>query len=199
MTKNIKGLEKGTLISEAWPLSFPRVVRKPFEGFTLISKACVPKAQKGFTLIELLVSISVIGILAAIALASFSGAQKQARDSARKSDLKQYQNSLELFANRNNGSFVSRIDSGGTVASTTLCSDLGLSSCSEDPRFDDDASFIYRYQSNGTGGGLVDATDYVVWAKLETPATTTYWVLCSNGVVGEAESGIPPLAGACPL
>ena len=155
-------------------------------------------AHKGFTLIELLVSISIIGILAAVGLVSFSGSQKQARDSARKSDIKQYQNSLELFANQNYGMFPSRTDGNGAVASTTLCLDLNLTSCPEDSRFENDSSFVYKYQSNGTGAGTVDATTYVLWSKLEGEATTTYWVICSNGLVGEATAGIPPV-GTCPL
>lgn len=162
-------------------------------GFSLTGRA-----RKGFTLIELLVSVSIIGILAAVGLVSFSGGQKQARDSARKSDLKQYQNSLELFANQNNGLFPSRNDANGATASTTLCADLNLTKCSEDSRFDDDPTFVYKYQSNGSGLGTLDATTYVLWSQLESVSTTTYWVLCSTGLVGEATSGIPP-SGTCPL
>jgi len=38
---------------------------------------------QGFSLIELLVAISIIGILAGIALVSFTGAQRQARKEIR--------------------------------------------------------------------------------------------------------------------
>ena len=153
----------------------------------------------GFTLIELLVVISVIGILAGIALISFSGAQKQARDSQRKSDVKQYQNSVEVFGNNNNGLFPSRTSA--VAASSTLCTDVGLSSCPgpEDPRNSEDPTQEYRYQSNGSGSGAVDATDYVLWAKIEARTTTTYWVNCSSGLVGETTTGIPPTGGTCPL
>ncbi|MEJ2347572.1 MAG: type II secretion system protein [Patescibacteria group bacterium] len=154
--------------------------------------------NKGFTLIELLVVISLIGILASLALVSYTGTQKQARDSERKSDLRQYQNAVELFANKNNGIYVSRTSSGGVVASTTLCTDLSLTSCPEDPRFDQDNTFVYRYQSNGTDGGNVDATQYVLWGKLEN--TTDYWVVCSDGKVGaKAQSGFSVSGGSCPL
>lgn len=54
---------------------------------------------RGFTLIELLIAISVISILATIGVTSFSGAQARARDSERKSDLKNIQTALRLYYN----------------------------------------------------------------------------------------------------
>jgi prepilin-type N-terminal cleavage/methylation domain-containing protein len=156
------------------------------------------KAEKGFTLIELLVVISLIGVLAALALVSYTGTQKQARDSQRKSDLRQYQNASELFANKNNGLYTSRTSGSGVRASTTLCTDLSLTSCPEDPRYDEDNSFVYSYQSNGTGSGNVDATQYVLWGKLEN--TTDYWVLCSSGKAGTAsQTGFSVSGGNCPI
>lgn len=53
--------------------------------------------NKGFTLIELLVVISIIAILITIGLSSYSTAQKKVRDSKRKSDIKEVQNSLEQY------------------------------------------------------------------------------------------------------
>lgn len=151
-------------------------------------------------MIELLIVIAIIGILASLALVSFSGTQKQARDTQRKSDLKQYQNALEQFANQNNGLYPSRTDASGAEASGSLCSsDLNLSVCPEDPRKNDDATFTYRYQSDGSGSGTIDATQYVLWGKLENPTTTTYFVSCSSGAVGQTTSGIPTTGGACPL
>lgn len=66
------------------------------------------KIISGFTLLELLVVISIIGILAGLVLASFTGVQKGARDTNRSSDIKQYQTSLEQFANENSGLYPSR-------------------------------------------------------------------------------------------
>ena len=50
-----------------------------------------------FTLIELLVVIAIIGGLAAIIFPNFMGAREVARDTQRKSDLKQIQGALELY------------------------------------------------------------------------------------------------------
>ncbi len=52
--------------------------------------------RTGFTLIELLVIIAIIGILATISVASFSGAQARGRDSRRKTDLDAVKKALEL-------------------------------------------------------------------------------------------------------
>jgi len=52
---------------------------------------------KGFTLIEVLVVIAIIGILATVALMSFTGTRAKARDSKRKADLHQVQTALGVF------------------------------------------------------------------------------------------------------
>lgn len=53
--------------------------------------------RKGFTLIELLVVISIIGLLAAAGLATFSSAQKRARDARRKADIKAIETALQSW------------------------------------------------------------------------------------------------------
>lgn len=153
--------------------------------------------KKGFTLIEVLVVISLIGIFAALSLVSFTSAQKQARDTVRKSDLKQYQNALESYANLKTGLFPSRTAVNGVGLSTVLCPDLNLVlepdiPCPEDPK-----AIPYKYTSDGSGGGTVDATKYTLWATLENKSTTTYWVVCSTGKNGE--STVAPSSGSCPI
>lgn len=53
--------------------------------------------KKAFTLIELLVVIAIIGGLSAMFLPNFMAARERARDSQRKSDLRQIQKALELY------------------------------------------------------------------------------------------------------
>ena len=149
--------------------------------------------NSAFTLIEVLITVSIIGLLASLTLISFGGVQKTARDTQRKSDLKQYAAALENFANANNSLYPSRKTSSGASLATTVCTDLALTSCPEDPK---PTLATYKYQSDGSGSGTKDATKYVLWAKLEK--TAEYWVICSDGKVGTIAS-VSISDGSCPL
>ncbi|MBX9696388.1 MAG: type II secretion system GspH family protein [Cyanobacteria bacterium] len=63
------------------------------------------RSQSGFTLIELLVVVIIIGILAAIALPNFIGAQDKAREASVKSNMRTAQIAAEQFAVDNAGSY----------------------------------------------------------------------------------------------
>jgi prepilin-type N-terminal cleavage/methylation domain-containing protein len=160
--------------------------------------------NSAFTLIELLVVISIIGILAGIALVSFTSSQKQARDTERKSDLSQYRTLLESFANKNNGLYP--LYSTSTIASGSLCTTINTSlnltgSCPDDPKYlsdSDDPYSQYRYQSDGSGTtGVASATRYVVWAELEN-SPNMFWVVCSSGQSGKISSSTSISSGTCP-
>jgi len=66
------------------------------------------KKSHGFTLFELLVSISIIAILTALAVVSYSAAQKKARDTRRVEDVESFQKAEEQFYMLNNSSYKQR-------------------------------------------------------------------------------------------
>lgn len=155
----------------------------------------INKINKAFTLIEMLVVISIIGILSALALASYTGTQKQARDAQRKSDLKQYQTTLEQYANSTDGLYPSYTSAVTLAEGANLCNDLSMSFCPEDPK--NVSPYIYRYISDGSGSGTDDATEYSFWTAIERE-TSTYWVVCSDGSIGESATA-PSGGSICPL
>lgn len=53
--------------------------------------------KKGFTLIELIIVISIIALLSVIGISTYSSVQVDARNSKRKSDLKEIKSALELY------------------------------------------------------------------------------------------------------
>lgn len=52
-------------------------------------------SQKGFTLIELMIAIAIVAILATVGLTIFTGSQKSARDTKRRSDISAIANAFE--------------------------------------------------------------------------------------------------------
>ncbi len=131
------------------------------------------EVQRGFTLIELLVAISIIGVLISIAAPRYIVAEKQARDTRRKSDLNQYRVALENYAAVNNSLYPTPAGTTGCAAGPTLCSGTFvnfMSVCPRDPRTS--STYYYQYCANsGT---------YVLSTKLET--TGNIWQVCSSGV-----------------
>lgn len=142
--------------------------------------------KKGFTLLELLIVIGVIASLAGIVLFTFPAGKKRARDSQRKSDVKQYQTALEAYANKNDDIY---FDTSGNKDIKDYCGTLGLSgaACVDDPQGTN------SYQINS--GNI----EYTIWARLEMPnssSQTLYFVSCSAGVSGERTS--VPVSSTCP-
>lgn len=146
--------------------------------------------SRGFTFIELLLVFAILAALASMMYLRFNGAQNAARDSRRKSDVRQYQNALEVYANSHSGLYP--ITNPLTTNAISLCGSsnpLGAIPCTDDPV----TTQHYRYNTNGSG------TSYVLYATLEKPNPVQVYYTCSNGFAGTAAaSGFNPNNGVCP-
>ena len=87
----------------------------------------IKKSSAAFTLIELLVVITIIAVLASIALPAFSSVQERANQTKDLSNAKQIGLALKQFASDNNGSFPSKIPAALDYAAATELSATGKS------------------------------------------------------------------------
>lgn len=124
------------------------------------------KTSNGFTLIEMLVAATIMAVLTAIGIVSFSIANQKARDAKRKADLEQARSALEIYRSDNTGYPVDAVTGNlGTIGSGSLATYM-TSSTLVDPK--DTAPFQYTYTSDGV--------TYSICAYLEPSPGTQYCV-----------------------
>ncbi|MBI3984613.1 MAG: prepilin-type N-terminal cleavage/methylation domain-containing protein [Candidatus Levybacteria bacterium] len=122
---------------------------------------------KGFTLIELLIVIAIIGVLAALLMSNFIGVRQRARDSQRKSDLRQVQSALELYRS-DNGSYPVSVSNAlpyDCLAAMSSGSTIYMQKVPCDPTSTTYNSGKYYYNSGGT--------NYTIGACLENGSDTS--------------------------
>lgn len=133
--------------------------------------------KKAFTLIELLVVIAIIGSLSALFLPNFMAARERARDSQRKSDLRQIQKAFELYKqDQINSSFPET----SSFPAVNSCWSSGAS-CSGNiymNKFPGDPNRSPTNNYHYVRG--VDSTTYVLCACLENKAD-------SDGLTGDCD------------
>jgi type II secretion system protein G len=78
--------------------------------------------KHGFTLVELLITVSIIAILIAIGIASYTTINRQSRDTKRRSDMEQIRSALEMY--RADNGWYPAAGSGSWTLATNLESDL---------------------------------------------------------------------------
>jgi prepilin-type N-terminal cleavage/methylation domain-containing protein len=109
--------------------------------------------KQGFTLFELLVSISIIAILTAVAVVSFSGMNKKTRDTRRTSDVEKIRVALESYK-QINGSY------------PTLVSDLVTGKFLDKEPTDPKTNSVYSYTRDSI-------SSYHLCAAVELVGSTT--------------------------
>jgi len=114
--------------------------------------------KKGFTLIEMLIVVAIIGILAGAVLVGLGPVQKGGRDARRLSDLRQVQNGLELYFNKN-GTYPA---SGASLLLSEVAATIQGATGGQipvDPR--NVSPFLYYYSQLNSG------SSYILGAALE--------------------------------
>lgn len=116
--------------------------------------------KNGFTLIEILVVVTIMVLLTAAAVVSYSVFLKQARDTKRKTDLEQVRGALEIYRS-NVGGYPTGSDWTTTlnVLKTPI---IYMQSLPKDPK---DQTYSYYYSGS--------ETDYTVGAFLEGSVIST--------------------------
>ncbi len=105
----------------------------------------------GFTLIEVLVAATIIAVLTAIGMVSYTNINKRSRDTKRKSDMEQIRSALEMYRsdngfypNNGNGSWINADN-----LSTTLVPNY-MAAIPPDPK---SSTQVYRFQATNLVSG----------------------------------------------
>jgi len=116
------------------------------------------KIQRGFTLIEILVVVAIIGLLSGVILVGLNNARKQGRDARRIADLRQVQNALELYFQKN-GKYPDQSTWAG-MTSDLKNAGIGITNVPNDPT----PTWSYGYCAAGPSG---NRDSYAIGAYLE--------------------------------
>ncbi len=137
------------------------------------------KSQQGFTLLEILVVMIIVGVLVALGINSYLSAQIKARDGARKSDLRQITEGLEMYYN-DKGTYptstVEGLIEGELAAGGTEVYDWGDDF--HDPDNDNSVYMTELPQSPGGGSYFYESSDgtyYYIFALLENENDPEYF------------------------
>lgn len=115
--------------------------------------------KKSFTLLEMLVVIGIISVLVSMGFASYSTAQKKARDAKRQADLKSFQSAMEQCYSVNTYAYPT-ITGGGTTSIAENCPAAG----GPDLTITDPSSKVYT---------ITNSPAYTVSVPLEGGGTFT--------------------------
>ena len=114
--------------------------------------------QNGFSLIEILVVIGIIGILATLLIPNLIGVRQRARDSQRKSDIRQIQSALELY----------RADNAAYPSATSTPYRLNATACATSNIFTSPnllVTYMQKIPCDPTGTGVYNGGNYYYYSN----------------------------------
>lgn len=140
-------------------------------------KSTYNKKGKGFTLIEMLIVISILGIVAAIAVPSYGDYVKKSRRKEAQTDLMNISNAMERFFTVNNTYATASLGSGGIYPDAspldgdTKYYSLAISSATA-------TSYTLRATPRGSQAGNgrleVDSTGTKIWNSKDDGSGTNH-------------------------
>lgn len=125
----------------------------------------IVKQESGFTLLELLIVLVIIGILAVLIIPNLVSGPARARDSQRKSDMRNVKTALETYFNDNNQYPAGSGTAGYIGLSSTLIPNY-IKVLPVDPKAGTQSAPIYQYNATCSGSPSV-CTSYMLQTTLE--------------------------------
>ena len=116
-----------------------------------------PHSQEGFTLIEILIVVAIIGLLSSIILVGLGSFNARARDTSRITELRQTENGMALYYNKNQRYPDVVGDSWTSLTDALVGGGIGVTKVPNDPT----SGQTYSY------GVSSDGQSYVLAATLE--------------------------------
>lgn len=102
--------------------------------------------KKGFTLIELLVAATIIAVIMAIGMVSYTNTTRKSRDTKRVSDLEQIRTALEMY--RADNGFYPNAGGGAFTSIPAVLVGTYIPAVPSDPK-----GYNYRYQATNLSSG----------------------------------------------
>ena len=131
-------------------------------------KKSQPAHWRGFTLVEVLVTATIISVLTAIGIVSYTNINKRSRDTKRKSDMEQIRSALEMYRSDNGG--YPNTGSGSWTDASNLSATLVSSYMAAIPSDPKSTTQVYRYQATNLVSG--NYYGYCVSSLIETENPT---------------------------
>lgn len=152
--------------------------------------------KRGFTLIELMVVVAIIGVMAAVVLATLTDVQKDAHDKRRRADLDAVRKALELYYTDHQYYPKESAGMNGDIAQnvtfqTAVGAYLSGGKAPFDPLGRGDPTYYYYYDGKASCGGVYKAVLFARQMEKSQNANYTDYVTttCGGIVDGEGRGG----------